>query len=81
MGKGTAHRRRPWPNWAIATLEDGVASTCEAMRQLDEALDHLAAGRDRQGGVCLVKAYREMAALQAALKAARGNKGPMLGRE
>jgi len=78
----TAHRRRPWPNWALATLEDGVASTREVMRQLDEALGHLECGRDRLGGICLARAYREVARLQAALRSAREDKGPpMLGGE
>lgn len=70
-----SHRRRPWPNWSIGVLEDGVASTREAMRQLDEALLHLETGRDRLGGICLARAYREIARLEASLKAARRSNG------
>jgi len=72
----TTHRRRPWPNWAISTLENNITRTRTALHALNELIDHAETRRDTVAGVALAKAYRDIAQVHHSLVLARQCEGP-----
>jgi len=70
-----AHTRRPWPNWAIAILENAIAASAEAVDLIDAGLDMLERGHELKAARTFVQAQRINLNLCHALRDARASKG------
>jgi hypothetical protein len=72
MGRGA---RRPWPNWALALLEDGTTAMVATQKQIDQAYQGLARGDVQAAKDCLYVARREVTTHYIQLIEARQQKG------